>query len=376
MTRRLLISSFAIVASCLVTACSIEPPLHLRRAVQTKVQLSTSVNLELMWQLDWETRWQFNWDVSMLGPLGYQEPASMRMHIYTQGPDGLPVSHTVHNFMGRTSRLDVFLGTHDLLFHNNDSESLLFQTKEDQIECVESYTRIVSSGLKASSPVFTTYQKLSASTKADDPAEEPVALAPDALFSLYYPNVTITDNPEDYVYEDGHYVLKIEGNLTPATFIYLIQVKLLHNQGRVVGSNGGGAITGVAQGVDLMTRKTWDNTVSIPMDVYMDRSQDMLGARVLSFGIPGCNPYDAASLADAAAGRHFFVLNVSYVNGSWRNIHMDITDQVRALPLGGVITMEIDVDDFPPDESAGTGGGFNALVSDWNEEQGSTTIIN
>ena len=73
---------------------------------------------------------------------------------------------------------------------------------------------------------------------------------------------------------------------------------------------------------------------------------------------------------------HFLVLNVAYVNGSWRNIRMDVTDQVRALPLGGVITLEIDVDDFPPDETAGGGGGFNALIGDWNEETGSTTIIN
>ena len=151
---------------------------------------------------------------------------------------------------------------------------------------------------------------------------------------------------------------------------------MLNNEGRVIGSSGGGAITGMAEGVDLPSRMTWTSTVSVPMDVYLDKEQDMLGAKVFTFGIPGCNPYDDASVATAPDGKHFFVLNVSYVNGSWRNIRMDITDQVRALPLGGVITLEIDVDDFPPDESSGGGGGFNALIGTWDEETGSATIIN
>ena len=125
----------------------------------------------------------------------------------------------------------------------------------------------------------------------------------------------------------------------------------------------------------VQTRESHTGTVSVPMDVYMDKANDMLGARVFTFGIPGCNPYDDASVASAPEGKHFLVLNVTYVNGSWRNIRADVTDQIRALPLGGVVTIEIDVNDFPPDESAGGGGGFDALIGDWDEEEASTTII-
>lgn len=362
-----------VTAAALAAGCTIEPPLYLRTAVATKVEVSTKVSVDVMWQLGWEAKWQFGWNTSMLGPVGYRLPASMRLHVYTQGSDGLPVSHNIHNFVGDYTRLDIFVGRYNLLFHNNDSEALLFKA-DDDLAPVHSYTRIISSGLKSSSPVYTTMQKSAGMTKAETPEEEPVALTPDGLFTLYDTDRVITDNPEDYIYENGKYVLKIEGELTPATYIYLIQVKLLNNDDRVVGSNGGGAITGMAEGVNLFTKESWTSTVSVPMDVYMDKPQDMLGARVLTFGIPGCNPYDAASVAAAPDGRHYFVLNVTYVNGSWRNIRMDITDQVRALPLGGVITMEIDVNDFPPDESAGGGGGFNALVGNWNEESGSTTI--
>ena len=360
--------------AALLSGCAIEPPLYLRTAVATKVELATKVDVNVLWQINWRSEWQFGWDSSLYGPLGYSLPASMRMHIFTQDAAGVPISHTVHNFVGDVAQMDVFVGTHNLLFHNNDSEALLFMA-DDDLAPIHSYTRLISSGLRSSSPVYTTLQKLSGVTKADEPEEEPVALTPEELFSLYDPNRVITDNPDDYIYENGKYILKIESELYPSTFIYLIQIKLLNNGGRVIGSSGGGAITGMARGVNLFTRETWTETASVTTDVYKD-DKDMLGAKVFTFGIPGCNPYDSESVAAAPEGKHYFVLNVSYVNGSWRNIRVDVTDQVRALPLGGVISVEIDVDDFPPDESAGGGGGFQALIGDWDEETGSTTIIN
>jgi len=366
----------AVLMTVLPVGCSIEPPLFLRKAVATEVQLDTKINVDVMWQIDWKEEWKFDWDTTLWGPLGYTKPASMRFHDYAHGPEGLPVSHTVHNFTGTRATVDVFVGTHNFLFHNNDSEVLLFRT-EDELSDMYSYTREISGGLKTSSPVFTLAQKAAGNTtKTDNPADEPVAYAPDPLFSLYYPNRVITDNPEDYVYENGKYVLKIEGDLLPDTFIYLVQVYLLNNADRIVGSNGGAAITGMSEGVNLMTRESLTSTVSVPMDVHMDKKKNMLGARVLTFGIPGCNPYDKASLEAAPDHRHYFVLNISYINGSYRNIHVDITDQVLDLPLGGVITLWLDVNDFPPDESAGGGGGFNALISEWDEETGHTTITN
>ena len=82
---------------------------------------------------------------------------------------------------------------------------------------------------------------------------------------------------------------------------------------------------------------------------------------------------DPASIAAAPAGEHFLVLNVAYNNGTSKNIHVDLTDQVRALPTGGVITLELDVDDFPP-ESGGQGSGFSAIMKDWDEHVGEFVI--
>ena len=381
MTGSRLIKKIVFAVAILAAAgCTIEPILHLRKAIKTKVELVTSVNVDVMWQVNWQANWNFNWNVTTLGPVGYTVPASMRMHVFTQGPDGEPVSHYVHNFVGEQAQTEVFIGTHNLLFHNNDSEALLFR-QDEELGDVHSYTRQLAKGLKASTRILTVAQK--AATKADDEPQkdtillnEPVNLTPDGLFSLYDKNQVITDNLDDYEFEDGKYILKIEGSLDPHTFIYLFQIKLTNNASRVIGSAGGAALTGMAQGVDLMTGEAWEQTASYLTDVYIDKEQDMLGARVMTFGIPGCNPYDEASVASVTEGEHYLVLNVSYVNGSFRNISIPVTEQIRALPTGGVITLELDVDDFPPDESAGGSGGFEALIGDWDEQTGSTTIIN
>ena len=361
-----------------LTACRLEPALYLRETVQAQLSVATRVNLDLMWQVDWQADWSFRWNVETLGPLGYIEPASVRVHTYSLDADSNHKDHAVRNFYGTSAEIPVFVGTYDLLFHNNDSEVLLFDTDvvTDEVHC---HTRVISSGLKDSDPVLTSKQKLAGTKVGENALEsEPVTLMPDGLFFLYDRGQVISDDLSLYEYIDGRYILRIEGEMHPGTFIYLIQIHLLNNNGRVVGSNGGAALTGMAAGLNLNTAATDSTTVSVPMDVYMDRTENLLGSRVLSFGIPGCVLYDTRSMDEAPANRHFLVLNVSYANGSWKNIRMDVTSNVRELPLGGVIDIELDVNDFPPEsgQTGGDGGGFNALIDSWKDEEAGITIIN
>ena len=377
-----------LLLAVLLCSCRIDPPLHLRKAVEVEIEVDTHVDLDVMWQINWETEWEYDWNVEAYGPLGYEIPASMRLHAYTLGPDGEYVAYQVHNFMGEESRVRVFPGVYDFLFHNNDSESILFKAMDDMND-VYAYTRVISTGLQPSILVKTRQQKEGASaqaahavTKADGAQtrafeNDPVVLMPDCFYSLFDQGQEVSDNLEDYEYIDGHYVFRIKGELHPSSFIYLVQIRLFNNNGRVIGSAGGAALTGMAEGVDMRTCITSTDAVCVPMDVRIDRATDpdLMGARLLSFGIPGCNPYDDASVA-ASTSQHFLVLSVAYRDGGFKNIHVDVTDQVRALPLGGVISLELDVDDFPPEEAEPIeGGGFNALLGEWEEETGSHTIV-
>lgn len=367
---------FLLLLCAQVSGCNIGPELHLRQPVQAQIVLETEVNLNLMWQVEWEAQWEFAWNVASLGPLGYDEPASISVHVYPLDENGNHKSHYSQNFYGTTANMPITVGEYDLLFHNNDSETLLF-SNEEELGTIYGSTRVISSGLKASSSVLTTMQKESGDTKADDILiEEPVTLMPDGLFVLYDQGESISGNLEDYEYIDGKYVLRIQGTMNPATYIHLFQIHLLNNEGRVIGSNGGGALTGLAAGVDLDTRVSSRTPVCVPADLYYDRTKQLMAARFVSFGIPGCNPYDEESLANAPEGKHFLVLNITYANGNWKNIRIDVTNAFRALPLGGLIDLTLDVNDFPPEEGTpGSGGGFDALIDEWDEEHGETTII-
>ena len=367
---------FLLLLCAQVSGCNIGPELHLRQPVQAQIVLETEVNLNLMWQVEWEAQWEFAWNVASLGPLGYDEHASISVHVYPLDENGNHKSHYSQNFYGTTANMPITVGEYDLLFHNNDSETLLF-SNEEELGTIYGSTRVISSGLKASSSVLTTMQKESGDTKADDILiEEPVTLMPDGLFVLYDRGESISGNLEDYEYIDGKYVLRIQGTMNPATYIHLFQIHLLNNEGRVIGSNGGGALTGLAAGVDLDTRVSSRTPVCVPADLYYDRTKQLMAARFVSFGIPGCNPYDEESVANAPEGKHYLVLNITYANGNWKNIRIDVTNAFRALPLGGLIDLTLDVNDFPPEEGTpGSGGGFDALIDEWDEEHGETTII-
>ena len=375
MKARRLIAMCQLLLAC---GCSIEPPLHLRQTLDLDVNLELDLDVDMIWQADWETRWTFPWDAASCGSLGYEAPGSIRMHSYARNGNGNIASEQVYNFTGTTGNIRAVAGLYDFLFYNNDSEAILFDTESSRYD-VYAYTRTISPGLQLSTPVRTTSQKL-AGTKADAELKaenDPVVLQPDGFFSSFDPEHFISDDPADYELIDGRYVIHLAGTLHPTDFIWLVQVRLLNNHGRVIGSAGGCALTGMAEGVDLKTGVTGEKAVTVPSDLLMDRSADpdLLGARIVSFGLPGCNAYDPQSVAAAPAECHFLVLSVAYANGTYNNIHVDVTDQVRALPTGGVVSLEIDVDDFPPESGQEKPGGFDALLQDWEEHTGNVTII-
>ena len=362
------------LAACFAAGCKIEPPLYLRTQVQSVVAVEAEVNVDLMWQVDWETQWTYDWNTEVMGTEGYEEPTAMSLHIYPQDDQGGHLSHTVKNFVGNRTDIPFVTGVYDLLFHNIDSEVLLFREEEDGSDDIHCYTRVISSGLKESTTVQTLQQKM-AETKASSmaPENEPVINMPDGLFCLFDAGHVISDNLDDYEYIDGKYVILIKGEMTPATYIHLVQVNLINNNGRII-SSGGAVLTGLADGVNLRTRIGGTQTVSVPTEAYIDEENDMVGMRFQSFGIPGCNPYSQESV-DASVSEHCLVLNVIYADTSYKNICVDITEQFRALPLGGVIILDLDVNDFPPGGGDEGGlSGFDALISDWDEITAGATI--
>ena len=177
--------------------------------------------------------------------------------------------------------------------------------------------------------------------------------------------------------------------LQPMTYIYLVQVILRHNNrnGRIITSIDGNAnLSGMARSVTLNTGVTGSDAITVNFSMRMkkdlalqDGTQvDIIGGKVLTFGIPKVNPsrLDTRAYKESLKevgtadlnNRHYFDLSMQFNNGKDSTFVFDVTDQVRKLFRGGVITIDLDMDTIPVPNRPG-GSGFDAVVKDFEEKQ-------
>ena len=84
----------------------------------------------------------------------------------------------------------------------------------------------------------------------------------------------------------------------------------------------------------------------------------------MSFGL--CSTAaNSISRADEVSDpyHHYMDVTMQFNNGMDSTFVFDVTDQVRKLYKGGVITVELDMDTVPIPQRSG-GSGFNAVVKD------------
>ena len=157
--------------------------------------------------------------------------------------------------------------------------------------------------------------------------------------------------------------MEIDVELNPYSIIYLIQVVILNNDDdqemQAIGASGI-TITGLSQGVDLFTRKTFDKTILIttedikPLQNHANvrledgtvvENADILAARMLTWGLPGINPMEPTKYGSKAAvvNQNFIGIEVTLRNGRPYTVSYEITEQLRNKPAGGVLTVSVDL---------------------------------
>lgn len=309
-------------------------PLDIVDIVQIKASLNVP-HLDLLWGIDWETEFMYDWDESSanFGPIGYSQPELLKGTIYSvDKTNGKRFSSFFKIFDADGGRVSLTVGSsYDMLFYNFGTEWISFYQSEDY--------GIYTASSRKSDGVF--YEQ------------------PDELFGNILTGIDLDSNPSNYekeydVDDNPVYVLKKNVSLRPYTFIYMCQVVLLNNDdgngNRVTGAKGL-TVSGLAQSVDLFTRETSENAVSIsvedikPMqnhnDVQIDYSMvdnaDIMAARFVTFGLPQKN-----TLEDNYMG-----IGLTLRNGQTYAVTRNITDQMHQKPTGGVITVYIDADDIP-----------------------------
>lgn len=349
------------------------------------------LNLKVVWnylfkydvEYDWQAEWIYGWDdtdLSMFGPIGYTEPTAFEIRRYFTGTTqyGTHRSPYKHTISGNSIYAKYDFGFWDILAWNYiDTPDGVQSVRIDETSTYDYVTAYTGQTMNPSSynaPHFTHsfYQ-------------------PEELFSSYEKGIDINKNLEGFVFDEERncWVRTLESHLQPLTYIYLVQVILHHNNRngrRVTSIDGNANLSGMARSVNVNTGVT--GTDAITVNFYMRMKQDVtdkkgetvdvIGGKALTFGMPKLNPYklDTRSYLESLEkvaeadlnNRHYVDVKMQFYNGKDSTLVFDVTDQVRRLYRGGVITVELDMDKVPiPNQSGGSG--FDAVVEDFEEKQ-------
>lgn len=312
--RTLLASAFILTA--IVSCDNKEPDNLIPGEPVDQIELNAAFNtvsLEGLWGADWEAKLQYDWDEtdSTYGTLGYSEPELIKATIYhIDSKTGNRFGHFFKVFGLKDSTNSFYSAVkYDMLFYNFGTDSIFFNQSED----------------------YKTYTAQSNNLGRTDELQG--AFLKGVEFAPYQSS-------------------KLEVDLEPFTYIYLLQIIIKNNQDNRITGADALTLTGLAKGADLFNRTTLTDTVSIttrdikPLQNHREVSLEdgttvqqagILAARILTWGLP----------ANATAtDRNDLIITLTLQNGQTKTLTRDITTQLQQNSKGGVITICLDAEDL------------------------------
>ena len=358
------ITSFLLSALAMLTVTScIEPPLHLPEG---PAEVETLLEVDIDIDVDLETEWYYGWDdrdKEIFGEWDFPLPSSFQIRRYFTGDEPFTPHTSVlaDAFDGKVYRASYDWGFWDLLTWNDITtldgvQSLRFD-EETSLDYVTAYTGQTMIAARYQSPRFTRsfYQ-------------------PEMLYAAYNQGLEIDKELTGFTYDEERdvWVKHLNLKLRPLTYIYLTQVIVHHNRGRITGVDGNGNLSGMAQSVNMNSGVAGSTPITVHYNVRFKtacdmngESVDIAGGRLLTFGM--CNVNGSRSEAAVDDGVHHYMdVNMIFNNGNDSTFVFDVTEQVRRKPRGGVITIELDADTLTIPGRKG-GSGFDAVVKDFED---------
>lgn len=368
----------------IIESCQVEPPLHLYRGISIITDPpEVRMNVDVMWKydfdIDWKVEWQYGWDsidIYYFGPLEYRKPTEFELRRYYLKYEPLASHSMVEGFHLKDSTFTASynFGYYDMLVWN----TIITDDGIQSIYIDESNLDNVTAETHRSMNVVTQRSSNSLLEKVSGYTY----WQPEDFFQLYIPTIYISDDPKDYDYYDEErkvYYMKIKGTLQPVVYIYLPQLILYNNKGRITSVDGNSTITGMARRTSVNTGITEDEAVNVYFNNRMKKGitltagarkgevVDIIGGKVNTFGICNTNPYTLSRAIVLDDKEHYVSFNVQFNNGIDSTFVFDVTQKVRDHYRGGVITLELDVDTVKIPQKP-SGSGFDATVEDFEEE--------
>lgn len=293
------------------------------------VYLDVKAQWEQVWErdygCDWKNHWSSEWGIAYEA-FTPKVPEGLRLRTY-KGEQPLEVFNLEPAGELVTLKEE---GTYSLLFHNNDTEYIVYD------------------GLSVSTRATATTRTVSRS----------------GFRSLHEGERTI--NPPDMLY--GKYISDYEGmrkvgaelmdiTMRPLVYTYYIRFEFAKGLEHVVKACG--AIAGMAEKVYLYDGHTGEEAATILFDCWL--TETGVEAEVKTFGAPNY-PGDHYNRTREGSQPFMLSLEVLLKNGTSQAFDFDIAEQMKNQPRGGVIVMDgIEVPEL------GTGGGFDVDVDEWGD---------
>lgn len=369
----------AVVAAFMssVFASCIEPPLNLP-AEDVIVDMPVVVTeMETVWNIDvdWQAEWYYGWDmtdIQISGDINYPEPTNYEVRRYYLGsqPGGRHTQEGYDGFtvFGTTFRRSYQFGYYDMLLWSNiDSPegTQVLVVDDSSLDNVTATTTVTRGFTKANTKDAITG----------------VYNQPEIFYSTFERDVYISRFKEDYDYFDednGVWVKRIAANLTPLVYIYLVQVVLHNNDGRITGVTGDASLTAMANGTNVNTGHTNNKPcmVYFPMRIkknadFEGERVDIIGGKLTTFGLCDMEGINSQTKAEYAGSRtdidNHLLFTVKFSNDTEKTLDYIVTDRCWKQCHGGVLTVHIDCRDVDPPTpgESGEGNMFVPTVEDY-----------
>ena len=362
-------------------SCEREPVLYLHHDNQVNFDFAViELSLDVYWDYnigfntsyDWRTDWYYGWDDEdnrIFGHLGYVMPTAFDLRRYYMGETG-QAHHTqvdAYYVKGNSYTGEFRLGYWDLLVWNEIGQEVqsVVIDETSSLDSVTASTNQTMNQVRYNPRYTHSFNQ------------------PEELFAGYEQNLNIDKNLEGFTYDSVRnvYVKQLNLQLEPRSYIYLTQIILHHNHGRVTGTSGISNLSGMARSTNLNTGVAGSDPVTVSYDVRMKRDVtvkgeqvDIIGGRLVTFGLCGLNPNAISTRRNGGQPtrandrkRHLLDVDMQFNNGTDSTLVFDVTEQIARRFRGGVITIDLDMDTVPIPHRSG-GSAFDAVVDDYDEE--------
>ena len=376
-------ASFFTFFTLLLASC-IEPPLHLPGQNVLVDMPAVEVDMEVVWNIDadWTTHWYYSWDETddeIWGSIGYTEPSSYQVRRYYTADDAHGPHDDIDAFSIRGTHFRRFFsfGFYDILFWSDiDSKDgtqvLVINETPESVDATTTGTRGMA---------HAAISMVSGREEADTTQIIGLRNQPEIFYAAYPEDIYISRDLSDYFYDpvENIYIKKIETQLRPLVYIYLVQVILLNNDGRVKGINGNASLSSFASGTNVNTGHTNNHpsfvyfNTRLKHDMTCDRGPcDIVGGKFTTFGLCDMEPYtrtDNVYRGSRSELKNHLFFDLVFSNDSEKTYSVDVTDQCQRQAHGGVITVYIDCLNLEPPEGPeqGTSSLFVPTIEDYNE---------